>query len=222
MKKIITEILQADDRAHHHTAMVVAGVFLCGFMAFWQLLMPHMETHASYSPTWCTDNSGSIDIPLSECNALTDFYVSTNGDNWNDNGGWFSGTDICNTWHGINCSMNKVYRISLTGNNLSGTLPASISGFTSLWEINLTNNNMHGEIPASLWTMPSIGNVNFYNNNFSGVVSSDFSQATSLYQLLLSLNPNLIIDFDAFTTLSPSISYLTLQHDILVGDLSNI
>jgi len=77
MKNFVGKILQADERAHHHTAMVLAGVFLCGFMAFWQLLMPQIQTHASYDPDWCTTHSGSIDIPFAECQALADFYVST-------------------------------------------------------------------------------------------------------------------------------------------------
>lgn len=67
MEKSIRRILMAQDWAHHHTALVLTGIFLSGFMAFWQLFVPHMETHASYTPGWCDTNSGSIDIPLTEC-----------------------------------------------------------------------------------------------------------------------------------------------------------
>lgn len=211
MEKIITQILQADDRAHHHTAMVVAGVFLSGFMAFWQLLMPHMETHASYSPTWCTDNSGSIDIPLSECNALTDLYVSTDGDNWNDNTNWFNTTSICNTWTGVSCFTNTVYSLNLPNNNLSGVLSSSIGDLISLEFLGLNHNHLYGEIPQELWSIPTLRNVSLYSNNFSGLLSSDFSQATGLRSLFVNSNPDLIIDFDTFVTLNPNIEFLNID-----------
>lgn len=46
-------------------------------MVSWQLLMPQLDTQAAYSPTWCSENSGFIDIPYSQCEALADLYNNT-------------------------------------------------------------------------------------------------------------------------------------------------
>ena len=38
--------------------------------------------------TWCTNNSGSIDIPVDQCEALVALYNNTNGDNWTNKSDW--------------------------------------------------------------------------------------------------------------------------------------
>lgn len=65
-------------------------------------------THADWTPTWCQDNSGSIQVPEDECDTLLDFYISTNGDNWDNSQKndrkWFqgNGSDMCNgAWYGL-------------------------------------------------------------------------------------------------------------------------
>lgn len=42
-------------------------------------------------------NDRTITVPQSECVALGEFYVGTNGDSWTDNTNWMVSTDI-DTW----------------------------------------------------------------------------------------------------------------------------
>jgi len=217
MEKIITQILQADDRAHHHTTMVVAGVFLSGFMAFWQLLMPHMETFA-YNPAYrCGPNSGAIDIPYDECITLTELYEETAGNLWTNNANWHTTTTICNNWYGVSCTgidgsgFAHVQTLDLDENGLSGEIPASIGSLTFLDYLALGTNNLYGEVPQELWTIPTLRSVSLYRNDLSGSLSSDFSQATGLRSLFVNSNPDLIIDFDTFVTLNPNIEFLNID-----------
>jgi len=114
MQKFLKKVLQADDWAHHHTAMILAGVFLSGFMAFWQLLMPQMETHAAWNPSYCQDNAGTLAIPIEECDTLAALYLQLDLGNLVTYVGWFQsdGSDI-GTWEGIDLSGNNISRISL-------------------------------------------------------------------------------------------------------------
>lgn len=36
----------------------------------------------------------TIDVPQSECEALVELYIHTNGDNWNNNANWMQSTTI--------------------------------------------------------------------------------------------------------------------------------
>lgn len=98
MEKSIRRILMAQDWAHHHTALVLTGIFLSGFMAFWQLFVPQMQTHAAGFDCM---TATSIGVPASECQALSDLYANTNGPSWYTNTNWNVDTNICTGWYGI-------------------------------------------------------------------------------------------------------------------------
>jgi hypothetical protein len=42
--------------------------------------------------------NNNLPVPLNECQALIDLYQSTNGDNWTDNTGWFTDSDMSNRY----------------------------------------------------------------------------------------------------------------------------
>lgn len=211
----------ASERSHHHALIVGLGIFIVSCMTFLQVT-PQVEIYASYSPTWCSENSWAIDIPLSECESLADLYVATNGDNRNNNSDWFSGTTICENWYGISCLSNSVRNIRLTGNNLSGVLPTSLSWLSALRLLELSYNSLYGEIPEALWTLWDLYNVNFDENNFSGLLSSDFSGVPGLISLSVTHNANLIIDFATFATLNSGLTFLQINGGILTWDISLI
>ena len=62
---------------------------------------------------------------------LKKIYLSTNGNGWTNNSGWKTGINNPNaspcTWYGVYCEGNLVKGISLPNNNLTGTLPESIT-----------------------------------------------------------------------------------------------
>ncbi len=210
MQKFLKKVLQADDWAHHHTAMILAGVFLSGFMAFWQLLMPQMETHAAWNPSYCQDNVGTLAIPVEECDTLAALYLQLDLGNLVTYAGWFQsdGSDI-GTWEGIDLSGNNISRISLfpqwqgTGQNIT------FSGFSqleyvSIWSmgvdsIDISNNLL---LKEAVIRYSPIASLNASNNTLletldiegNLITSIDVSNLTNLKTLALSNNRITYVD----------------------------
>lgn len=73
---------------------------------------------------------------------LKEFFMSTNGQNWEVKDGWSSTQDYC-SWYGIGCNAaGEVVQIALSSNGLSGTPPASIFKLRSLTELDLSKNRV--------------------------------------------------------------------------------
>ena len=79
-------------------------------------------------------------LATSERAALVDIYTSTNGQWWRSQLGWSSysnaSSDPC-TWSGVTCqsqggNASHVAQLVLASNNLTGTLPSSISSLSAM------------------------------------------------------------------------------------------
>lgn len=142
MNTFVRKVLQAETWAHHHTAMVLTGVFLSGFMAFWQLFVPQLQTHAASLD--CATAS-HIMIPVSECQALLDIYTDTNGPSWNSNSNWYTDTNVC-LWYGVGCTT------------------ADGSGFAHVKTLDIDTNNLNGSIPSTIADLPFLTLIDIYQN----------------------------------------------------------
>ena len=85
----------------------------------------------------------------SEREALIEFYHATGGDDWVDNDGWLENDNAC-TWTGIQCIDGRIARIELARNNLTGSLPTSLSQFAKLRTLQLHGNRLQGSLPDTL------------------------------------------------------------------------
>lgn len=126
-------------------------------------------------------------IPLSECQALVDFYVSTNGEEWDKNSGWLIDENIAN-WFGITISGEHVTIIELYGNNLTGEIPSSIENLPNLIELCLTNNQVSGSIPESISQIGSLEKLSLDSNELSGSIPESLSSLTNLTKISLGHN----------------------------------
>ncbi len=127
--------------------------------------------------------------------ALRALYLSTDGDNWNNNTNWLTaaeftanptmpaGTDV-DIWHGVTLDGNGcVNGLYLEFNNLSGPLPPEIDNLINLTFLSLNFNQLTGPIP------PELGNLNLItlglsDNQLSGCYD------TNLTSLCTQLNSN--------------------------------
>ena len=108
--------------------------------------------------------------------------------------------------------------MDLSGNDLSGVIPAELGQLTNLDHIRLTRNNLSGVIPAELGQLAGLRSIDLNGNNLSGVIPADIGQLTNLYWLNLGEND-----------LSGSIPYelgrmerlndLKLNHNEISGDI---
>lgn len=86
---------------------------------------------------------------------LVDFYNSTNGDNWTSTQqNYYDFWDINNpssdpcTWFGIECDINQnIVKISLSSQNLVGTIPSNFTDLSALTEFYVVFNQLSGQIP---------------------------------------------------------------------------
>lgn len=85
-------------------------------------------------------------------------------------------------------SCDSISVIDLDSNNLSGTIPNSVSKCQALEKIKLSNNNLTGHIPEELATIPVLGVVDLSNNKFNGPIPAKFGSSQSLKLLNVSFN----------------------------------
>ena len=80
-------------------------------------------------------------IPI-ERNALNDFYYLSKGAEWTNSTNWVDEyTSYCN-WKGVTCENDRVTKLNLTNNGLSGRLSESIGNLTSIIVLDLSDNDM--------------------------------------------------------------------------------
>jgi Leucine-rich repeat (LRR) protein len=126
-------------------------------------------------------------VPVSECEALVDFYLSTNGAGWTTNTNWLVNLDIGN-WFGVTVTEGHVTILSLYSKQLSGTIPDKLGQLTYLELLDLAGNQLSGSIPESLGNLIYLEEACLTNNKLSGPIPDTLGGMTSL--LRLSLNEN--------------------------------
>lgn len=123
-----------------------------------------------------------------EWSALQELYEMTDGANWTNT--WTLGTTAAETGAlaGVTISNGHVTRISLSGNNLRGQLPASLFKLPALASIYLSNTQLTGDLTALFDNdaMPEnsvITNLELNSNQLTGNMYYLTSKLTALNNL---------------------------------------
>jgi len=131
------------------------------------------------------------------CLVLVEFYISMNGCDWDfgvaENNerrlygaeAWLSGSPETNSldpfcnWYGISCEDSgcevgcDVTKIDLWWNNLSGTLPPSLSNLVELRVLELGHNRIYGTIPDTFSQLINLRLLDLESNEISGTYNFD-------------------------------------------------
>ena len=182
------------------------------------------------------DYSGSAlssDASALDSLALVELYDSTRGASWTNNTNWLTAAPI-STWYGVTVANNRVNKIELSNNNLTGVLPYAINDFDSIDVFNVADNAITGRIPTWINGMANLSSINVSHNQFIGkipkldslkkLVTADFgnNQLTLIAPQSL---PNLVVlkefraDSNSITGTIPSELGKILSLDVL--DLSH-
>lgn len=136
-----------------------------------------------------------------ETTALKDFYTTTEGNNWNQK--WDLNEEVSN-WPGVTVENGHVTEIRMLFNNLTGSLPVSLSHLTELKVLELSFNKLVGEIPSAIGTLKNLEVLALNGNFLSGTIPNSIGSLTKLKQLHLSsnrLSGNLPHDINQLTNL---------------------
>lgn len=123
----------------------------------------------------------------SEREALIALYNATDGDNWNIKHYWKSSVSICE-WYGVYCKDDKVLDISLSRNNLKGSIPKEIGNLKNLKDIALETNNLSGSIPKEIYSLKNLESIMLSDNNLTGEIPKEIGNLQKLSSLELTKN----------------------------------
>jgi Leucine-rich repeat (LRR) protein len=105
-----------------------------------------------------------------EFEILKKIYASTNGTQWTQK--WDISQNKLHevSWYGVGTKDGHVVSLSLSANNLSGSLPAELSDLTYLETLNLQSNAIEGSLPSDLGRLTNLKTLNLQSNKFSGTL----------------------------------------------------
>ena len=128
--------------------------------------------------------------------ALIALYEATNGPNWTNRTNWLS-TASLDRWHGVSTNtQGRVIGLRLSGNRLSGSIPAALGNLSALAILDLGGNELSGTIPVALGNLSALVLLDLSDNRLSGPVPTALFTLHNLQTLDLSGN---LFELDAST-----------------------
>ena len=168
---------------------------------------------------------GISSIPQAEKQVLLALYDSTNGPDWENNGGWKTDSDF---WYGITCSNGHVESVNLFRNQLTGVIPAEIGNLSNLTSLDLGQNQLTGTIPAEIGNLSNLTSLHLEQNQLTGTIPAEIWNLSNLTSLHLEQNqltgtiPAEIGNLSNLTYLNLGSNQLTGTFPAEIGNLSNL
>jgi len=141
-------------------------------------------THRVLAAGFC---DGVSQIPQGECQALVALYNSTNGSGWTNHSGWLA-TDTPCSWYGVTCDAGHVTWLSLSINQLTGSIPPELGNLARLDHLYLNNNQLTGSIPPELSNLANLQVLGLFSNHLSGGIPPELGNLANLRDLWLGNN----------------------------------
>ncbi len=132
--------------------------------------------------------TGLVCDPLSDRQILVGLYEATGGPTWTHADNWLS-TAPLRDWHGVGTdNAGRVVRLELTGNNLSGPIPAQLGNLASLQDLRLEFNDLVGPIPPELGDLTSLELLLLEDAGLVGSIPPELGNLSALESLDLRAN----------------------------------
>ena len=126
--------------------------------------------------------TGTTGVPQIECEALMALYVSADGASWTDNSNWDTGSAV-STWFGMTVSGGRVTGLSLSTNQLTGTIPQELGNLTNLTDLRVYSNQLTGAIPQELGNLTNLRILNLHLNQLTGAIPPELGNLSNLTDL---------------------------------------
>lgn len=106
-------------------------------------------------------------ISVKDSLALVDFFDSTGGEQWTHRGNWKSDMPV-KYWNGVTIELDRVIRITLNDNGVSGKFPYSFGNLDSLKSIVFIQNYLFGVIPSSFENLTALTQIRIDGGALNG------------------------------------------------------
>ena len=160
--------------------------------------------------------------------ALVALYDATGGANWTNNTNWTS-NEALSEWYGVATDADgRVTELVLSGNALSGAIPAEMGDLASLQYLDLSRNKLSGAIPAKLGDLTNLQELYLDSNKLSGAIPAALGDLTNLRTLDLCGNqlsgeiPAALGDLANLEILNLYDTQLSGEIPAALGDLANL
>ncbi|GEM_PF-208128 len=118
--------------------------------------------------------------------------------------------------------LTKLKYLDLSANSFTGSIPAQIGSISTLEKLNLSNNQLEGSIPDKIIDLDKLEILRLNNNNLEGTVPNKFTTATDAFFKEIDLSSNLL-DGNIPSTLGGvrSLEILRLNNNRFIGGFTN-
>ena len=125
-----------------------------------------------------------------EREVLASLYVTMGGGtSWTNTSGWLSTDTPHCSWFGVQCDNGRVNGLSLSTNQLTGSIPRILATLSCLERLSLDLNALSGSIPAQLNALTALRHLNLQANNLVPPNSGTGPFVQGLHPAPLSGNP---------------------------------
>ena len=127
------------------------------------------------------------EIPSDDRAVLVALYKATDGANWKNNTNWLSDRPL-EEWHGVTVVNDRVWRLNLNSNNLSGSLPPELTGLSNLEMLEMGWNNITSISERPFAGLESLRLLQLNSNKITTLPDKVFTDLRNLTQLFLGGN----------------------------------
>ena len=129
-----------------------------------------------------------IVFKLSDRQVLDTLFRVTGGETWTDTTNWLSDEPL-SEWVGVETNeAGKVVKLSLGGNNLTGSIPAVLAVLDDLVTLDLSRNTLTGGIPGGLRELEQLRDLLLHQNELEGPLHPDLGSMAGLRYLHVGSN----------------------------------
>ena len=150
---------------------------------------PGRDTNRGQMALFLARASGAeITVESPDRAALVALFNATDGPNWSDKENWLTDKPLWAWEHVRTDARGRVVELSLTWNNLTGSIPPELGNLSRLDILNLSSNHLTGPIPPELGNLSSISVLALPHNSLTGSIPPELGQLTNLEFLNLGDN----------------------------------
>ncbi|BAF24537.1 Os09g0131200, partial [Oryza sativa Japonica Group] len=146
---------------------------------------PHRRRHRRHPPLTCSIPGADPD----DERCLSSLQQSLSGlRNWSKASFSAPCEGFISHLQGVTCNNGRVYKLSLPGLSLAGTIPPDLSNCTNLQSLDLSSNALSGAIPPELSGLLNLAVLNLSANRLSGAIPRDLARCAYLNVIDLHAN----------------------------------